>query len=131
MMMDVFLSADQRKTPTREVIFRPDRIVRLAEEHFMAAEGSPVSLADLCAAAGVSKSTLYAAFHRVCGQSPLSYFHKRRLNRARIQLLESPLQRGAVKRVAIETGFTESGRFASEYRRLFGESPSATLNSST
>ena len=96
----------------------------------MAAEGMRVSLADLCAAASVSKSTLYLAFQRVCGQPPLEYFYRRRLTRARLSLLESSPQRGAVKRAALDTGFTELGRFAVEYRRLFGESPSATLSSS-
>jgi len=99
------------------------------EEHFMAAEELPVSLADLCAAAGVSKSTLYMAFHQVCGRPPLEYFQKRRLTRARLRLLKASPQRGAVKRVALDTGFTELGRFAADYRRLFGEPPSATLNS--
>jgi AraC-like DNA-binding protein len=48
----------------------------------MAAEGTPISLADLCAAAGVSKSALYPAFHSVCGEPPLAYFQKRRLARS-------------------------------------------------
>lgn len=95
----------------------------------MAAEELPVSLADLCAAAGVSKSTLYMAFHQVCGRPPLEYFQKRRLTRARLGLLKASPQRGAVKRVALDTGFTELGRFAADYRRLFGEQPSSTLNS--
>lgn len=84
----------------------------------------------LFAAAGVSKSTLYLAFEHVCGQPPPEYFHKRWLTRARLRLPESSPRRGAVKRVALDTGFTELGRFAGEYRRLFGESPSATLSAS-
>jgi len=131
LMTDAYLAARPGTTPKGQPIRQPDRIVRKAEERFMAAEGVPVSLADLCAAAGVSKSTLYLAFDRVCGQPPLQYFHKRRLTRARLHLLESPPRRGAVKRVALETGFKELGRFACEYRRLFGESPSATLTSSS
>jgi AraC-like DNA-binding protein len=131
LMTDAYLAARPGTTPKGQPIRQPDRIVRKAEERFMAAEGVPVSLADLCAAAGVSKSTLYLAFDRVCGQPPLQYFHKRRLTRARLHLLESPPWRGAVKRVALETGFTELGRFAGEYRRLFGEAPSATLTSSS
>jgi transcriptional regulator GlxA family with amidase domain len=114
---------------TGESIRQPDMIVRKAEDCFMAAEEVPVSLADLCAAACVSKSTLYLAFQHVCGQPPLEYFHKRRLTRARLGLLESSPQRGAVKRVALDAGAMGFGRFAGKYRRLFGESPSATLSS--
>jgi AraC-like DNA-binding protein len=32
-----------------------------------------------------------------------------------------------IKEIAIEHGFVELGRFAGEYRRLFGELPSQTL----
>ena len=95
---------------------RPQRIVRLAEEG--------------CTAAGVSKNTLYPAFHSVCGESPLAYFHKRQLTQVRSVLINSEPARGRVKRAALGVGFTELGRFAVEYRRLFGESPSATLNRS-
>ena len=107
---------------------RPEQIVRRAEERFFSAKGSPVSLADLCAATGVSQSTLYRAFDTVCGEPPLAYFHKRRLAEARRALLKSPPCRGGVKRAAISAGMTEFGRFSVEYRQLFGESPSTTLD---
>ncbi len=85
-------------------------------------------MADLCCAAGVSQSTLYRAFDAVCGEPPLSYFHKRRLADARRSLTNLPACRGAVKRAALAAGLTEFGRFSVEYRELFGESPSATLS---
>lgn len=107
---------------------QPERIVRLAEERFFEAQGAPVSLADLCASTGVSQATLYRAFHTVCGMPPLAYFHKRRLTEAQRALLRSPAYRGAVKRVALGVGLTEFGRFSVEYRQLFGEFPTTTLN---
>jgi AraC-like DNA-binding protein len=94
----------------------------------MAAVGEPLTLADLCAAAGVGKSALYTAFHRVCGVSPLAYFHKRRLTQARSLLINSEPRSGAVKHAALSAGLTALGRFSVEYRQLFGESPSITLN---
>ena len=106
----------------------PVQIVRKSEERFFASRDAPVSLADLCAAARVSQATLYRAFHTVCGEPPLAYFHKRRLTDARRALIRSHAYRGAVKHVALTNGLTELGRFAVEYRHLFGESPSATLN---
>ena len=54
----------------------PERIVRKAEDTFVAAGGGPTSLADLCSAAGISKNALYPAFHAVCRQPPLEYFRK-------------------------------------------------------
>jgi len=124
---DVYLSARPEAGPRRRPARGAHRIVRKAEERFFAAEGGSVSLADLCAAANVSQGALYRAFRHVCGEPPLSYFHKRRLMRARSALLNSRPGRGAVKRAALDAGLTELGRFSVEYRRLFGQSPSATL----
>lgn len=107
---------------------KPELIVRRAEKRFFASQGASVSLADLCSATSVSQSTLYRAFNAVCGEPPLAYFHKRRLTEARRQLVNSPAYRGAVKRAALAAGLTEFGRFSVDYRQLFGESPSATLN---
>ena len=107
---------------------QPEKIVRRAEEQFFVSQGNPISLADLCAATGVSQSALYRAFDRVCGEPPLAYFQKRRLAHARRTLVNSPAYRGGVKRAALTAGLTEFGRFSVEYRQLFGESPSATLS---
>jgi AraC-like DNA-binding protein len=119
LMADAYLSASPEFGPASVHGRRPERIVRMAEERFVA---------DLCAAAGVEKSRLYQAFQRVCGEPPLSYFHKRRLMQARSALLVAAPARGAVKRVALDAGLTAFGRFSVEYRRLFGETPSATLS---
>lgn len=127
-MTDAYLLARPESAANPCSVQRPDRIVRMAEERFMAALGTPVSLADLCAAAGVSKSTLYLAFHNICGESPLQYFHKRRLVRARSALLNAAPERGVIKRTALDVGLTELGRFSVQYRNLFGELPSTTLN---
>jgi len=52
---------------------------------------------------------------------------ERRLIKAGSILLNSAPERLAVKRAALDVGFTELGRFSMAYRRIFGESPSATL----
>ena len=104
--------------------------MRRAEERFIAAGGQTVSLADLCAAAGVGRTTLQEAFHRLYGESPLGYFHKRRLTQAHETLMLGPSGRAAVKRAALGAGLTALGRFSVEYRLLFGEYPSATLSDS-
>lgn len=127
-MTDAFLSARPEKDPGSGHLRLYSRIVRKAEERFEAALDGPVSLADLCLAAGASKTSLYNAFHAVCGLPPLAYFHRRKLMRARSKLLAAPAEPGAIKHIALSLGLTELGRFAVEYRQLFGESPSATLN---
>jgi len=127
---DAYLCARPGETVANTGVERLAPIVRRAERRFVEANAEPVSLADLCAAAGVGKSTLYRAFTQVCDAPPLEYFRRRRLTRARSLLIgaDAP-DRGGVKRAALDVGLTELGRFSVEYRRLFGESPSTTLHS--
>lgn len=130
LMVEAYLHARPEPMPKSGHIRNPARIVRAAEERFAQADGNPVSLADLCAAAGVGKTALYLAFQDWCGVPPIAYFHKRRLAMARARLVSADAERGAVRQAALTVGLTEFGRFARDYRQLFGESPSATLSRS-
>lgn len=126
-LTDAYLHALPQSNTNAERVNNPKRVVRLAEERFMAAGADPVALADLCAAAGVGKTALYLAFNQVCGLPPIEYFQKRRFMQARSFLIKATNQRGLVKKSALNIGFTELGRFSVQYRQLFGESPSVTL----
>lgn len=127
LLLDAFLDARVGGASESGLGARRADIVRKAEERVAAAAGQSVSLADLCAAAGVGRTALQQAFHSLYGESPLAYFHRRRLMQARETLLSQPAARSAVKRAALGAGLRELGRFSVEYRRLFGEHPSATL----
>ncbi|OLS60243.1 AraC family transcriptional regulator [Pseudomonas putida] len=83
-------------------------------------------LNDLEQVAGVSREKLYEAFRRHHGLTPMAYLKHYRLKAVRSALLSG----GAVvsvSSVALEWGFGHLGRFASDYRKAFGESPSGTL----
>jgi AraC family ethanolamine operon transcriptional activator len=74
---------------------------------------------------GVSARTLHEGFRAVFGMSVQRYLRMRRLSLAR-----SALRRGElVKRAALANGFWHLGRFAGDYRAVFGELPSETLAS--
>ncbi len=129
-IIDAVLSADSKVEEVRGNWWRNEkRIVDLAEDFFAMAAGGPLSLADLCRASGVSKSTLYRAFANVCGMPPLAYFYKRRLTAARSHLLRSRPRNGGVTQAVMASGLSDLSRFSIDYRRLFGESPSVTLKS--
>ena len=85
------------------------------------------SVSWLCEAIGVSERGLQYAFREYVGVSPLAYMRICRLNRVRTVLRESCLGETTVTDVAMRFGFLHLGRFAADYRRFFGESPSATL----
>ena len=86
----------------------------------------PIRLDTLAAAASVRPRTLEAHFKQYLGTTPLGWARRMRLARARQQLL-AVRTKGSVTGVALANGFTELGRFASQYRRQFGELPSQTL----
>lgn len=90
-------------------------------------ESEQVTMTELCQAAGVSARTLAYAFRSTLDISPLGFLRRRRFHGVRQQLLTSSPDTARVADIALDQGFYELGRFASEYRRLFGERPSETL----
>ena len=91
--------------------------------------GEPVSIAVLCQVAGVSERSLRNAFYDVRGMSPKRSARARPAGRSAARAELANGARGAVTTIATDHGFFELGRFASTYKAVFGESPSATLRS--
>ncbi|MCI0658294.1 MAG: helix-turn-helix domain-containing protein, partial [Acidobacteria bacterium] len=84
-------------------------------------------LADLCAVTGVSERTLRTVFQESYGMSPVQYLKLRRLHQVRRALRRADADLNTVQSVANRFGIWHMGRFAVEYRSLFGESPLETL----
>lgn len=83
-------------------------------------------LEDIEAATGVSRFKLFEAFKKYFALSPMVYLKKYRLNAVRQDILEHGSARN-ISEIALSWGFTHLGRFSVEYRKLFDESPSMTL----
>jgi AraC-like DNA-binding protein len=83
-------------------------------------------LSEVCAAIGVEERTFNNSCHEHVGMSPKRYIALRRMQRVRRALLRASSST-TVTRLAFEHGYRELGRFAAEYRALFGELPSITL----
>lgn len=103
------------------------QVVERAEAFLSAHIAEPVSIAQLCRIAGVSERSLRNAFYEVRGMSPKRCAVRARLAEVRRALRMANGARGAVTTIATDYGFFELGRFASTYKAVFGESPSATL----
>lgn len=101
--------------------------VRRAEEYIASNAGKPVTIDDLVAATGVSARSLYDGFRRFRGSTPMRYLKEVRLRRAREDLLAADPATETVTDIALGWGFFHLGKFAADYRRRFGEKPSATL----
>jgi AraC-like DNA-binding protein len=105
----------------------PRDLVRQAEVLALAGVDEPPHISALCHIIGVSERTLRKAFHSVYGLPPCRRLRMLRLSRARRALLSADCKLTKVTEIAISFGFAELGRFSVEYKKAFGESPSATL----
>lgn len=132
-MEEFLLSAFALLMPEDATNTRPERnnerCVRRAKEYIQAHLDRALPLGEIADHACVSARTLEAAFRRQGEASPLSYARDQRLKAAH-ELLCNASRSGrpvAVTEVALHFGFVHLGRFAEQYRKRFGCSPSDTL----
>ena len=131
------LRADAVLTRTTEMMAEPRpravahalRIVATAEAVMDADLTRPVYTEQLCTTLGVSARCLHDAFRAALGVSPHAHLKSRRLMLVRRALLRRQEGPELVKSVALGHGFWHLGRFARDYRAVFGELPSETLAS--
>jgi AraC-like DNA-binding protein len=130
-LRSLFLDCLEEKRPAgkRRENAAANRQVRRVEEWLDAHYADAVSIDDLAEVAGVSVRSLQAAFRLARERTPMQALHERRLRAAR-EALRAPEPGTTVTRVAMDCGFFHLGRFARDYRRAFGESPSVTLTRS-
>ena len=102
------------------------RDVKRAIEYMEANLDATVGLPEIVAASGVPGRTLIQHFRDFRGTSPMQYLRTARFERVREALRRAePEER--ITEIATQWGFSHMGRFAVDYRRRFGETPSATL----
>lgn len=100
--------------------------VRLAEEFIAESWSRAITINDLAAVTNVGVRSLFKAFQKHRGYSPMAFAKSVRLNRAREMLLKGDPSR-SVTSVAFACGFSNLGHFAHDYRQKHGELPSETL----
>ena len=103
------------------------KVIAKFEDVLAARQYEPVHLAEVCKAIPWSERTLRSCCHEYFGMGPMRYLWLRRMHLARRALLGADAQATTVTTIATDLGFWELGRFSVDYRRLFGESPSASL----
>lgn len=110
-------------TMRRSCIHYTQLVARLDEfmELHPAASHYSGALAQQC---GASPRTLHSAVTAVRGMSLHRYIRLRRLWRVRHHLVKTP--NVLVRDIAVANGLWHQGEFASAYRSLFGETPTAT-----
>ena len=102
----------------------PDRVCRFDE---LAQRTVRQNIEQICCELGITSRSLRYDFQHYFGTSPRRYLKLRRLYLVRAALLHADPETASVTRIAAHYGISEFGRFAGEYRLLFGELPSQTL----
>lgn len=100
--------------------------IKRVEDYIHAHTADSMTIESLAAIAGVSARTLFAGFQRYRGLSPMDYLRQVRLDRVREMLLSEKTAHLSVTEIAMQWGFNHMGRFAIDYKKRFGESPSAS-----
>jgi AraC family transcriptional regulator, ethanolamine operon transcriptional activator len=121
---DILLSAIAPPAAARAATPR-ESLARRIEETLRNRLLNPPDIGALCEITGAPERTLHLAFHETYGSAPMTYLRLLRLNAVRRVLLRA--EERSVTTAATRFGFFHLGRFASDYSRLFEETPSATL----
>jgi AraC family ethanolamine operon transcriptional activator len=88
----------------------------------------PANTAEMALASGASERVLQLAFQENLGISPYRFLRIFQLNRLGRDLRHARYPRETVTESMEKFGFTQFGRTSAEYKQLFGELPSETLN---
>jgi AraC-like DNA-binding protein len=105
--------------PWRELALR-------TEAHLRETLAEAPQLPEICRAVRASPRSLHSSFKAIFNTSPKAYQIALRLDAARHDLLRAPAGT-TVTSVAMKWGFFQLGRFAGDYRRMFGEGPRETI----
>jgi len=100
--------------------------VRIATEYIHEHLQEPLTLASIAQASGASVRALTMAFQEHHHLSPMAYVRRERMEAARAELQQaSPDHR--VTDIAFRWGFGHLGRFCTEYKARYGETPLQSL----
>jgi AraC family ethanolamine operon transcriptional activator len=115
-------SRKARRSAPRERRLALRRAIKLSENL-----RNSITVPELAIAADASQRALEMAFRETLYTTPLRYLRWNRMNQVRRELLAGKRGSTTVRLLASDWGFKDMGRFAVDYKHLFGESPSTTL----
>lgn len=101
-------------------------IVNRSRQYLLATPNEPTGVLELSRRLRVSRRTLQTAFLEVAGVTPHVYLRAIRLSSVRRLLLQNSVERLGIRDAAARWGFVHMGKFAAEYRTMFGYLPSDT-----
>jgi AraC family transcriptional regulator len=117
------LLAPARSLPERPKVAELARWrLKRALDYVDARLDKPMSLADMSAAAGLTRMHFAAQFRAATGLRPHEYLLRRRIERAQVMLVESDM---SLLNVALSVGFQTQSHFTAVFKRFVGQPPRA------
>lgn len=113
-------------------LFKPSRRSWIVESVCALVEAdlaSTPTTEELCQQLGVSPRAMQYAFKELMGVGVAQYIRARKLNAVREELIRRRGENVTVWAIAASYGFGHASRFAEQFRRQFGQYPSAVLRS--
>ena len=89
----------------------------------------PIDISDITFKLNISESQLHHAFRKDYGMTPKKYLQHLRFHAVKKELLLAHSHTNTVSQIAQKYHFSHMGHFSTEYQKLFGQTPSQTLNS--
>lgn len=86
---------------------------------------STLDVEQLAVTADMSQSTFHRTFKKLCGDSPLQYVKKLRLEQARLLIVDQGL---LINQAAEQVGYESASQFSREFKRHFGCTPASLAN---
>lgn len=131
-LMTALLSGAAAWTPDRMTLTatrlerRRRRAVEAARAYIREHLPEPMRLADLCRNTHLRARSLEYGFREVVRLSPMRYLRMLRLGEVRRELLKSAGSQRSISEIALDAGFSHLSQFTVDYKKVFGETPSAT-----
>jgi AraC family transcriptional regulator len=110
---------DPQQIPKKQSL--PKHLLRRVFERMHAGLDSDLSLSDLAAESGYSRSQFIRMFKAAVGDSPHSHLRELRLRRAQQLITERLMQ---IVDIAFACGFCSHAHFSTAFTRRFGLAPS-------
>jgi AraC-like DNA-binding protein len=120
-------SIDVHTVESSKCLTRRLSAVRACEVYMRGHVDETVTLLDLSQISGMRSRSLINAFEAVTGFSPMDYLKRLRLDGVHRTLQRANKTQTRIIDVATDWGFWHMGHFTTDYRAMFGETPSRTL----
>lgn len=103
------------------------RMVQRAMAYIDEHAHEPLTVIDVAAEVGCGVRALQLSFRRHLNTTPTEYIRRTRMDRVHNMLSFANPETATVAEIAQSWGFSQLGRFAAQYREIYGVSPNVTL----